>query len=105
MVYRNKAALEFCALWKQGPEIARMMKLSARMPVEILNGCRSLKQRWKTDSHGHELRPVVYEEMVRHRKMPDLRAKISMQELHSAGVARPHFLIECEERKRVPESG
>ena len=105
IVYRNKAALEFCALWKQGPEMTRMMKLIAPVPLEILDGCRSLKERWKAGSRGHELRPVVYEEMVRHPKMPDLRAKVSMQELHSAGVARPHFLIECEERKRARERG
>lgn len=104
-VYRNQAAREFCALWSQGPEMARIMKAIAPVPSEILDRCRVLKRRWEHSSHGHELRPTLRQEVVRSEKWPHLRAALNLRQLHSTGVARPHFLIECEEMGRARERG
>ena len=96
-VYRNKAALEFCTLWKQGPEMARVMKAIAPVPSDLLDGCRVLKRRWECVSRGRELGSAVRREVVRNQKWPHLRATLGLRQLGSASIARPHFLIECED--------
>jgi DNA-binding CsgD family transcriptional regulator len=104
-VYRNKAAREFCGLWNQGPEMARIMKAIGPVPSEILDRCCVLKRRWEHSSPGHELRPHLRQEVVHNKKWPHLRATLNLTQLHSAGIARPRFLIECEELGRPGERG
>src|SRR4029434_6559165 len=41
--------------------------------------------------------PGFKEEQVHHSRSPHLRATVHLKQLRSAGVARPHFLIECED--------
>ena len=45
-IYQNKAARDFCAVWEKGPEEAKRTKASSPIPVEILDRCRVLKQKW-----------------------------------------------------------
>jgi DNA-binding CsgD family transcriptional regulator len=96
-VYLNKAAREFCELWKVGPEKARVLKASASIPSEILEQCRVLKKRWESSSHGHELSAMDRSEVIRSREWPQLRATVSLRQPGSTGLARPQFFIECEE--------
>jgi DNA-binding CsgD family transcriptional regulator len=103
-VYRNKAAREFCALWSQGPVMARVMKTIAPVPSEVLDRCRVLKRRWAHSSRSHELRPTLRQD-VRNQKWPHLRATVRLRQLYSAGISRPHFLIECEEMGRARQRG
>jgi len=100
-VYINKAAREFCELWKEGPEKARIMKAIAPIPPEILDRCRVLKKRWEHSIHGHELRAADRHEVVRHKKWSQLRATVNLRQLDSTGVARPQFFVECEELGRA----
>jgi len=37
---------------------------------------------------------------VHHPRSPHLRATVHLKQLGSAGVAQPHFLIECEDLRR-----
>jgi DNA-binding CsgD family transcriptional regulator len=96
LVYRNQAAAEFCALWQRGPLSARFVKTKAPLPPEVLDRCRLLKKRWK------QLTPLGFapvnlgDETVHHPTRRDLRATISVKQISSAAVARPHFLIEFE---------
>jgi len=46
------------------------------------------------------LRTMFKEEQVHHPRLSHLRATIRLRDLKSAGVARPHFLIECEDLSR-----
>src|SRR5437867_1012025 len=96
LVYRNQAAAEFCAGWHRGFLGLRFIKLKAPLPPEILDRCRVLKNRWKQlTSLG--LAPANFrDETVRHPTRRDLRATISLKQISSAAVARPHFLIEFE---------
>jgi DNA-binding CsgD family transcriptional regulator len=96
-VYQNQAAREFCALWERGPDLARVLKTAADIPIQILDGCRALKQRWEKSSRSEQ-------EMVHNTRWPHLRAAITLKQLNSTGVARPHFLIECEELRARSES-
>ena len=96
-IYQNRAARDFCAVWEKGPEEAQLTKATSPIPSEILDRCRLLKQQW-----AHAQRPVApqtgfKEERVRHPRSPHLRATLHLRQLSSAGVARPHFLIECED--------
>ena len=101
--YQNQAAREFCALWERGPRMARLMKANAALPSEILDGCRALKQRWEQSSRLNAPQPGLEQKVVHHPKRPYLRATLSLKQFSSAGVDRPHFLIECEELRRGTE--
>jgi DNA-binding CsgD family transcriptional regulator len=99
-IYQNRAARDFCAVWEKGPEAAQLTKATSPVPSEILDRCRLLKQKW-----AHAQRPIApqtgfKEERVRHPRLPHLRATLHLRQLGSAGVARPHFLIECEDLRR-----
>src|SRR6266508_2888150 len=101
-IYQNRAAREFCTLWEKGPEEAQLMKAASPIPSEILERCRLLKQQW-ADAQPRSLSgPQIdfKEEQVRHPRLPHLRATLHLKQLGSAGVARPHFLIECEDLRR-----
>jgi DNA-binding CsgD family transcriptional regulator len=96
-IYQNRAARDFCAVWEKGPDEAQRMNATSPIPSEILDRCRLLKQQW-----AHAQRPIAAqagfrEERVRHPRSPHLRATLHLKQLGSAGVARPHFLIECED--------
>ena len=104
LAYQNQAAREFCALWERGAELARVLKMDAPIPAEILETCRALKHRWERTPALTRPQPWVKQQVVYHRKWPHLRAAVSLRQLSSAGVARPHFLIECEELRLRPES-
>jgi DNA-binding CsgD family transcriptional regulator len=96
LIYRNQAATEFCAVWQRGPSAARLVKLKAPLPPEVLDQCRVLKKRWEQLKLG--LAPVNFkDEAVLHPTRRDLRATISLKQISSAAVARPHFLIEFED--------
>jgi DNA-binding CsgD family transcriptional regulator len=96
-IYQNRAARDFCAIWEKGPEQAQLMNATSPIPSEILDRCRLLKEQW-----AHARRPIApqagfREERVHHPRSPHLRATLHLKQLGSAGVARPHFLIECED--------
>ena len=104
-VYRNQAAAEFCAGWHRGFSGLRFIKLKAPLPSEILDRCRVLKNRWKQLS-SLGLAPAKFrDETVRHPTRRDLRATISLKQISSAAVARPHFLIEFESLHGSPATG
>lgn len=105
LVYRNQAAAEFCAGWHRGFSGLRFIKLKAPLPPEIFDRCRVLKNRWKQlTSLG--LAPAKFrDETVRHPTRRDLRATISLKQISSAAVARPHFLIEFESLHGSPATG
>jgi DNA-binding CsgD family transcriptional regulator len=46
------------------------------------------------------LRRIFEEEQVHHPSLPYLRATVRLRDVQSAGVARPHFLIDCEDLSR-----
>jgi DNA-binding CsgD family transcriptional regulator len=102
VAYQNQAAREFCALWERGPELALVLKTSASIPKEILGGCRILKQRWERVSRLDVSQPLQ-SNIIHHPKW-QLRATISLKQLGAASVARPQFLIECEELHARSES-
>ena len=104
-IYQNQAAREFCAVWEKGPEEAKRTKANSPVPAEIVNQCGVLKQRW-VDAHSQmrsRRQTEFTEEQVRHPRSSNLRATIQLTQTKSAGVARPHFLIACEDLCRNRE--
>ena len=101
-IYQNRAAREFCAVWEKGPEEAKRTKPTSPIPSEILDRCRALKEQWTRAQHRLRSRARVHfkEGQVHHARLPHLRATIQLKQIKSAGVARPHFLIECEDSRR-----
>jgi DNA-binding CsgD family transcriptional regulator len=95
-IYQNRAARDFCALWEKGPEEAQLMNATSPIPSEILDRCRLLKQQWADASRANASQTSLDEQQVHHPGLPHLRATIHLKQLKSAGVARPHFLIRCE---------
>ena len=100
LAYQNKAAREFCNLWAVGPELAPVTKVDGPVPAEILDRCRRLKKEWRQSSQLATPRIILRQEVIHHSKWPFLRATLSMRQLSMGSVARPHFLIECEELRR-----
>ena len=100
LAYQNKAAREFCNLWAVGPELAPVTKVDGPVPAEILDRCRRLKKEWRQSSQLATPRMILRQEVIHHSKWPFLRATLSMRQLSMGSVARPHFLIECEELRR-----
>jgi DNA-binding CsgD family transcriptional regulator len=96
-IYQNRAARDFCAIWEKGPEQAQVMNATSPIPSEILDRCRLLKEQWAHAQRPIALQAVFREERVHHPRSPHLRATLHLKQLGSAGVARPHFLIECED--------
>jgi DNA-binding CsgD family transcriptional regulator len=107
LIYQNRAAREFCALWEKGPEEAKRTKPTSPIPSEILDGCRLLKQQWAHAKRSNPPQTGLKEEQVHHPRLPHLRATLHLKQLKSNGVAAPHFLIECEDlrRKAAPGAG
>jgi DNA-binding CsgD family transcriptional regulator len=95
-VYQNRAARDFCAVWEKGPEQAKLTKATLSVPSKILDRCRLLKQQWVDPSRTNASQTTLDEQQVHHPTLPHLRATIQLKQLKSAGVARPHFLIRCE---------
>jgi DNA-binding CsgD family transcriptional regulator len=98
-IYQNPAARDFYAVWEKGPEEAKRTKASSPIPSEILDQCRVLKQQWsKAQRQMHSGRQTeLIEEQVHHPHSRNLRATIQLTQVKSASVARPHFLIACED--------
>jgi DNA-binding CsgD family transcriptional regulator len=98
-IYQNPAARDFCAVWEKGPEEAKRTKASSPIPSEILDRCRVLKQQWSNAQlqmrSGRQTELI--EEQVHHPHSRNLRATIQLTQIKSASVARPHFLIACED--------
>ena len=100
LVYRNQAASEFCSVWQRGAERARLIKTKAALPREILDRCRTLKRQWEQLSPLNTSYSGFKDELVHHPTRRHLRATISLKQISSAGLARPHFLIEFENLRR-----
>jgi len=96
LVYRNQAATEFCALWQWGQPAAQLIKLKAPVPLEILDRCRVLKKQWEQQRMSSFAPANLRSETVRHPTCHALRATISLKQISSVAVARPHFLVEFE---------
>ena len=108
-IYQNRAARDFCAVWEKGPDEAQLMNATSPIPAEILDRCRLLKQQWAHAQPRTLSGPQTgfKEERVNHPRSPHLRATLHLKQLSSAGVAQPHFLIECEDLRRhaAPSTG
>jgi len=99
IAYQNKAAREFCLVWREGAEAARLMKATGDVPDEILAGCRRLKQRWENASgvNAAQQPDIIGEESFQHPKQRHLRVTIHMAHINTAGLTLPDFLVQCEE--------
>jgi DNA-binding CsgD family transcriptional regulator len=99
LLFQNPAARDFCAVWEKGWENARLMKAASPVPSEILDQCRRIKQAWTRMQRPKARQINLKPAQVYHPHRADLRATIYLKRLHSV-VARPHFLIECEDLRR-----
>ena len=102
LLFQNPAAREFCATWEKGFEEARQTNARSTVPPDILNECRKLKRQLirahRRGAPWENSKP----KQVRHTALADLRATIHLKQLNDA-VARPHFLIECTDSRRMEE--
>jgi DNA-binding CsgD family transcriptional regulator len=98
-IYQNPAAREFCAVWEKGPEGAKRTKATSPVPAEILDRCHILKERWMEAQSlaGSERATDCKQDQVQHPRFDNLRATIHLKQIKSAGVARPHFVVACED--------
>lgn len=100
LLFQNRAARDFCAVWEKGFERSQLLNTNSPIPPEILDRCRSLKQKLARSRCSGRKSVTLEAERVSHAASPDLRAVIRLKQLNSA-VARPHFLIEGEDSSRL----
>ena len=79
LIYRNRAARDFCAVWEKGWEQARLTNASSGIPSEILDRCRQLKQQWARAQRPSAARKVFKRERVRHPRSSELRATVRLK--------------------------
>src|SRR5207253_9886384 len=70
LIYQNRAARDFWAVWEKGPEEAKRTKATSPIPSEILNRCRLLKQQWADAQRPVAPQIGFKEERVRHPRSP-----------------------------------
>jgi FixJ family two-component response regulator len=99
VTYQNKAAREFCLLWRDGPDASRLMKANAPLPEEIFEACRQLKRRWEKSSGVNVAQPAIESEAFHHPKWKQLRVTISIAHLNTVGLTPPDFLVQCQEMR------
>ena len=100
-IYQNRAARQFCAVWEKGSKEAKLTNAASPIPSDILDRCRLLKQQCAHAQRSNTLQTGFEEGQVHHPRSPHLRATLHLKQLSSAGVALPHFLIECEDLRRA----
>jgi DNA-binding CsgD family transcriptional regulator len=100
LLFQNPAAREFCATWEKGFTESRLTNAKSPVPAEILNECRRLKQKWMRSQQRAGRWKNFEPKQVRHATSQNLRATIYLKQLNDA-VARPHFLVECTDSRRV----
>jgi DNA-binding CsgD family transcriptional regulator len=100
LLFQNRAARDFCTIWEKGSEQARVLNAKSPIPPEILDRCLRLKEKWARARRSGPKQTNPEPERVSHAESPHLRAIIHLKQLNSA-VARPHFLIECEDSSRL----
>jgi DNA-binding CsgD family transcriptional regulator len=103
VTYQNPAAREFCTVWENGRELARVLKGSGAVPEAILNGCRGLQKRWKQSLRLAAADRHIPPHTVHCPKLPEVRVMITLMQPPAHGIANPHFLIECEDRHHGQE--
>jgi len=105
LAYQNKAARQFCLVWREGPKAARMMKAEAAVPDEILDGCRRLKRRWEKASGVNAAQPAIEQESFHHPEWDHLRVTITITHVNTVGLTPPDFLVQCEETSAPAADG
>jgi len=94
VVQANRAAHRMCVSWHHGPERARVLKpaLSPEVPVELLQACRELKDRWRPDRPVGEARRIVP-----HPARPGLQATVTLLRPNALRLGPPSFLVRITE--------
>jgi FixJ family two-component response regulator len=105
LAYQNKAARQFCLVWREGPKAARMMKAEATIPDEILDGCRRLKRRWEKACGVNAAQPAIEQESFHHPEWDRLRVTITIAHVNTVGLTPPDFLVQCEETSAPAADG
>jgi DNA-binding CsgD family transcriptional regulator len=95
---RNRSAVEFCSIWKYGPERAAREKsgMELHLPEPVLRYCESFKAHWIPGNH--RLCPLTTPAGVYfpHPDQPGLRASVNLLQLDAAPLSMPMFLIRFE---------
>lgn len=101
VVYENHAARESCAAWLAAPGPPTVKSEKTIVPPEVLQECKRLKGQWQ-GAQPNSPPPSPQGKPIRHRHRSDLIASVEVQQLSAAAIARPHFLVQFEDHKKIP---
>jgi len=92
--YRNRTAMELCALWNHGPINGRIDDF--RLPAPVLDYCETFKAKWNACHHRvcSLLGPAGF--TLRHPTIAGLRASVNLLQLDAAPLSMPVFLVRLE---------
>ena len=94
--FQNRSGIEALHLWKHGPRNARALATESRprLPVEIAEGCRRLRQSYELAVSKDAFRSFADSEQVTHSAMPGGFAEVSILPADFRQAIHPSFLIE-----------
>jgi DNA-binding CsgD family transcriptional regulator len=99
VTFRNRLAIDLCAVWNLGPARARAVKYAEdfRLPDEIRDYCEEFKTHWVP---GHaRVCPLATPggAWISHAAVPGLRATVHLLQLDAAPLSMPMFLVRLEQ--------
>jgi DNA-binding CsgD family transcriptional regulator len=98
VTYRNRSAVELCALWNFGLLRARAEKHSEdfSLPPAVIEFCEGFKARW--NPYHHRLCQLITPAgaSVSHPTVAGLRASVNLLQLDAAPLSMPIFFVRLE---------
>ena len=90
-VFHNRAAVNICALWRLGPDQARVLKPEFGLPEEIRSACEDLWVEWQKRPRKGRLAETQVTRTVAHAG--GLSANVQLLPMGRFPTAKTHFLV------------
>ena len=90
-IFHNRAAVRICALWRLGPEQARILKPEFHLPTEIRSACEDLGEAWQKCRRKGRLAETEVTRVVTHAG--GLLANVQLLRMRPSTPAKVYFLV------------
>jgi len=105
--YRNRTAIELCALWNHGAVNGRIEKHcdDFRLPTPVLDYCESFKAKWNPGQHRVWTLMNPAGVVIKCPAVAGLCASVSMLQLDAAPLSMPIFYVRLEHQSAGASDG
>lgn len=105
VAYRNRAAVNACAVWNHGRERARTEKHTDdfELPDVVLRFCRNFKATWHPAHHRCCALTNAEGVTIAHPEVASLKASVNLLQLDAAPLSMPMFLVRFEDEQEIAD--